>query len=98
MHGFVLSAADLGASHDDDDEELESLFAGSQSATRCPAMSTDSDPTVAGLDLSGQKGITGVGVLYGQQKRLTLLVVLKFNLSGVVLSIFVVLKILQRLL
>ncbi|XP_041798296.1 protein FAM83A [Chelmon rostratus] len=51
------STADPGASHDDDDEELESLFAGSQSATRCPAMSTDSDPTVAGLDLSGQKDV-----------------------------------------
>lgn len=54
----MLYAADPGAS-DDDDRELESLSAGSQSATRCPAMSTDSDPTVAGLDLSSLKGITG---------------------------------------
>ncbi|XP_044062608.1 protein FAM83A-like [Siniperca chuatsi] len=48
------STADPGAS-DDDDKELESLSPGYQSATRCPAMSTDSDPTVAGLDLSSLK-------------------------------------------
>lgn len=58
IQGFVLYAADPGAS-DDDDKELESLSAGSQSTTRCPAVSTDSDPTVAGLDLSSLKGITG---------------------------------------
>ncbi|KAI3361371.1 hypothetical protein L3Q82_013550 [Scortum barcoo] len=47
------SAADPGAS-DDDDEELGSLSAGSQSITQCPALSTDSDPTVTGLDLSSR--------------------------------------------
>ncbi|XP_051263564.1 protein FAM83A-like [Dicentrarchus labrax] len=50
------STADPGVS-EDDDEELDSLSAGSQSATRCPGMSTDSDPTVAGLDLSNLKDV-----------------------------------------
>ncbi|XP_037641630.1 uncharacterized protein LOC119497524 [Sebastes umbrosus] len=54
MQVFVLYAADPGAS-DDGDKELESLSAGSQCATQCPAVSTDSDPTVACLDLSSQK-------------------------------------------
>nr|XP_046256099.1 protein FAM83A-like [Scatophagus argus] len=48
--------ADPGAA-DDDDTELESLSLGSQSATQCPATSTDSDPTMAGLDLSSLKDV-----------------------------------------
>ncbi|KAK9513388.1 hypothetical protein VZT92_026925 [Zoarces viviparus] len=54
------NTADSGAS-DDGDEELESSFAGSQSATQRPAVSTDSDPTVAGLDLSSRKDVKLTG-------------------------------------
>lgn len=57
---FVLYAADPGES-DDDDKEFASFSAGSQPVTRCPMTSTDSEPSVAGLDLSSLKGITGVG-------------------------------------
>ncbi|XP_068425893.1 protein FAM83A-like [Clinocottus analis] len=39
------------------DKEFESLFAGSQSAKRCPAVSTDSDLTLAGLDLGCRKDV-----------------------------------------
>lgn len=61
MQRFVIYTADPGESEDDDGrEELESSSVGSHSATQYPAVSTDSDPTVAGLDLSSQKGITGV--------------------------------------
>ncbi|XP_076592309.1 protein FAM83A [Chaetodon auriga] len=51
------STVDPGSCEDDEDKELETLSAGSQSATRCPAMSTDSDATVVGLDLSGLKDV-----------------------------------------
>lgn len=53
-HSFILYTAELGASDDDDDDDidLENSCAGSQTATQCPTVSTDSDPTVAGLDLS----------------------------------------------
>lgn len=53
---FVLSTADPGASDDDDYKELESLSADSQSATQCPAVSTDSDPTLACV---GQSNVAG---------------------------------------
>ena len=62
----VLYAADPGES-DDDDKEFESFSAGSQSATQCPMMSKDSEPSVAGLDLSSRRGITGVGSFCGSQ-------------------------------
>nr|XP_033497151.1 protein FAM83A isoform X2 [Epinephelus lanceolatus] len=45
---------ELGASDDDDDDDdddidFENSSAGSQTATQCPTVSTDSDPTVAGV-------------------------------------------------
>lgn len=51
----VCSTADPGTDSDDD-EDLMSLSAGSRSATQCPAVSTDSDPTLAGCDQSSVKG------------------------------------------
>ncbi|XP_040900020.1 protein FAM83C [Toxotes jaculatrix] len=53
------NTADPGESGDDDDvyKEFESLAAGSQSATLFSAVSTGSDPTVAGL---GQSSVTDV--------------------------------------
>ncbi|XP_022045380.2 uncharacterized protein LOC110948243 [Acanthochromis polyacanthus] len=42
---------------DDDDKELDSLSAGSQSPPSCSAVSTDSDPTLADLDPSGLKDV-----------------------------------------
>ncbi|XP_022609310.1 protein FAM83A [Seriola dumerili] len=58
------STADPAASDDDDDDDddddykdLVSSSAGSQSATKCPAVSTDSDPTVAGFDQSNVKDV-----------------------------------------
>ncbi|XP_059195888.1 protein FAM83A [Centropristis striata] len=55
-NGRDNSTADPGAS-DDSDLELESLSAGSQSARRCSLLSSDSDPTVVGSDLSIQKDV-----------------------------------------
>ncbi|XP_038567969.1 protein FAM83G isoform X1 [Micropterus salmoides] len=54
-NGKDVSTADPGAS--DNDKDFESLSAGSESATRCPAMSTDRDPSVASLDLSSLKDV-----------------------------------------
>lgn len=42
---------------DDDDKDLESSCVDSQSPTQCPAVSTDSDTTVAALELTGLTGI-----------------------------------------
>lgn len=53
MQGFVLYWGDPGAS----DDQLESLSVDSQSATGSPAKSTNSETTVAGVDLSSLKGI-----------------------------------------
>ncbi|XP_035862549.1 protein FAM83A isoform X2 [Sander lucioperca] len=50
------NTADPGAS-DESDTDFDSLSTGSQSATQCPAVSTDSDPILAGLDLSSQKDV-----------------------------------------
>ncbi|XP_071326164.1 protein FAM83A [Trachinotus anak] len=53
------NTADPDASDDGDADhrELESWSAGSQSATQCPAVSTDSDPTVVGLGQSSVKDV-----------------------------------------
>ncbi|GAA6224397.1 protein FAM83A [Lates japonicus] len=51
------NTADPGASDDDDYKELESLSADSQSATQCPAVFADSDPTLAGV---GQSNVADV--------------------------------------
>lgn len=50
------TGSDPGAS-DESATEFDSLSTGSQSATQCPAVSTDSDPILAGLDLRGQKDV-----------------------------------------
>ncbi|XP_034731070.1 uncharacterized protein LOC117946800 isoform X2 [Etheostoma cragini] len=48
--------ADPGAS-DESDTEFDSLSTGSQSVTQCTAVSTDSNPILASLDLSSQKDV-----------------------------------------
>ncbi|XP_039973735.1 protein FAM83A-like [Xiphias gladius] len=51
------NTADPGESDDDHHKEFESLSAGSQCATQCPAVSTESDPTVEGLGQSNVKDV-----------------------------------------
>ncbi|KAG7229366.1 hypothetical protein INR49_012883, partial [Caranx melampygus] len=61
--------ADPGADYDDADDgykDLMSSSVGSRSATQCPAVSTDSDPTVAGCDHSSIKDVMWTDPVLGE--------------------------------